>query len=115
MKATYLILIMTTFSLFAQKKVSLKQANSLFAKKSYVKAAVGYEKLGQSKEVLQNLGDCYYFNFQMTSAVRAYGQLFFTYKDSLDKEVFFRYASALKGIKDFEKGDAIMSEYVGFE
>ena len=115
-KMLYILFIFCSITtLFAQKKITIKKANSLFAKKSYVKAAVGYEQLGQSKEVLQNLGDCYYFNFQMTNAVRAYGQLFFTYKDSIDKEVFFRYASALKGIKDFDKGDAIMSEYVGFE
>jgi hypothetical protein len=51
----------------------------------------------------------------MDNAVRAYGQLFFTYKDSVKKEVYFRYANALKGIKDFDKGDAIMSEYLGFD
>src|SRR6476620_5587890 len=51
----------------------------------------------------------------MTNAVREYGQLFFTFKDSVKKEVYFRYANALKGTKDFEKGDAIMGEYLGFE
>lgn len=115
-KSLYLFFIFCSITtLVAQKKATVKQANSLFAKKAYVKAAVAYEQLGQSKEVLQNLGDSYYYNFQMTNAVRAYGQLFFTYKDSLNKEVFFRYANALKGTKDFEKGDAIMSEYLGFE
>jgi len=115
-KSLYLFFIFCSITtLVAQKKATVKQANNLFAKKAYVKAAVAYEQLGQSKEVLQNLGDSYYYNFQMTNAVRAYGQLFFTYKDSLNKEVFFRYANALKGIKDFEKGDAIMSEYLGFE
>ena len=77
-------------TLFAQKKASVKQANALFARKSYVKAAVAYEQLPQSKQVLQNLGDCYYYNFQMENAVKAYGQLFFTYKDSVKKEVYFR-------------------------
>ncbi|MEM0543248.1 OmpA family protein [Flavobacterium sp. j3] len=115
-KSLYLFFIFCSITtLVAQKKATVKQANNLFAKKAYVKAAVAYEQLGQSKEVLQNLGDSYYYNFQMTNAVRAYGQLFFTYKDSLNKEVFFRYANALKGTKDFEKGDAIMSEYLGFE
>ncbi len=117
MKKFYYILFVfcSITTLFAQKKVSVKEANSLFASKSYVKAAEAYEQLPQSKVVLQNLGDSYYYNFQMTNAVRAYGQLFFTHKDSVKKEVFFRYANALKGTADFDKGDAIMSEYLGFD
>lgn len=115
-KNTYILLIFCLGStLFAQKKISVAEGNNLFAKKSYVKAAVIYEQAKQSKQVLQNLGDCYYYNFQMNNAVRAYGQLFFTYKDSVKPDVYFRYANALKGSKDFEKGDLIMSEFLGFE
>lgn len=117
MKKLYYILFIfcSITTLFAQKKVTVKKANSLFESKSYVKAAEAYEQLPQTKQNLQNLGDCYYYNFQMNNAIRAYGQLFFTFKDSVKKEVFFRYANALKGTKDYEKGDAIMSEYVGYE
>ena len=117
MKKFYYILFVfcSITTLFAQKKVSVKKANSLFASKSYVKAAEAYEQLPQTKQNLQNLGDCYYYNFQMTNAVRAYGQLFFTFKDSVKKDVMFRYANALKGTKDFEKGDAMMSNYLGYE
>ncbi len=117
MKKLYYILFVfcSITTLFAQKKVSVKQADALFASKSYVKAAEAYEQLPQTKQVLQNLGDSYYYNFQMTNAVRAYGQLFFTFKDSVKKDVFFRYANALKGTKDFDKGDAMMSDYLGFE
>ena len=101
MKKHYYILILICIcsTLFAQKKATINQGNKLFARKSYVKAAEVYEQLEQSKNVLQNLGDCYYYNFQMNNAVRAYGQLFFTFKDSVKPEVFFRYANALKGIK----------------
>jgi peptidoglycan-associated lipoprotein len=115
-KSLYILFIFCSFTtLFAQKKASVKQGDNLFEKRAYVKAAVVYEQVEQSRKVLQNLGDCYYYNFQMNNAVRAYGQLFFTYKDSVKKEVYFRYANALKGTKDFEKGDAIMSEYLGFD
>ena len=94
MKKFYYILFVfcSITTLFAQKKVSVKQANTLFASKSYVKAAEAYEQViqtKQTKQVLQNLGDCYYYNFQMTNAVRAYGQLFFTFKDSVKKAVSF--------------------------
>ncbi|MGV3697570.1 OmpA family protein [Flavobacterium sp.] len=117
MKKYYYILFVfcSITTLFAQKKVSVKQADALFKSRSYVKAAEAYEQLPQTKQVLQNLGDSYYYNFQMASAVKAYGQLFFTFKDSVKKEVFFRYANALKGTKDFDKGDAVMGEYLGYE
>jgi outer membrane protein OmpA-like peptidoglycan-associated protein len=117
MKKIYYILFVfcSITTLFAQKKVSVKQADALFKSRSYVKAAEAYEQLPQSKQVLQNLGDSYYYNFQMNNAVKAYGQLFFSYKDSVKKDVYFRYANALKGIKDFDKGDAIMGEYLGYE
>jgi peptidoglycan-associated lipoprotein len=115
-KTLYILFILCSITtLFAQKKASVHKGDNLFEKRAYVKAAVVYEQVEQSRKVLQNLGDCYYYNFQMNNAVRAYGQLFFTYKDSVKKEVYFRYANALKGIKDFEKGDAIMTEYLGFE
>jgi peptidoglycan-associated lipoprotein len=115
-KCLYILFILASFTnLFAQKKATIKQANKLFEQKSYVKAAEMYEQLNPSKEILQNLGDCYYYNFQMLNAVRAYGSLFFTYKDSLKPEVYFRYANALKGTSDFDKGDAIMTEYLGYE
>lgn len=115
-KIFYILFIIGCFTnLFGQKKPTLKQANKLFERKAYVKAAEMYEQLGTKKEVLQNLGDSYYYNFQMLNAVRAYGQLFFEHKDSLKPEVYFRYANALKGTADFEKGDAIMSEYLGYE
>ncbi|MCZ8090164.1 OmpA family protein [Flavobacterium sp.] len=115
-KIFYILFIIGCFTnLFGQKKPTLKQAHKLFERKAYVKAAEMYEQLGTKKEVLQNLGDSYYYNFQMLNAVRAYGQLFFEHKDSLKPEVYFRYANALKGTADFEKGDAIMSEYLGYE
>lgn len=117
MKKFYYILFVfcSITTLFAQKKATVKQAHALFASKSYVKAAEAYEQLPQTKQVLQNLGDSYYYNFQMSNAVKAYGQLFFTFKDSVKKDVYFRYANALKGTKDFDKGDLMMGEYLGFE
>jgi peptidoglycan-associated lipoprotein len=102
-------------SAFGQKNVTIKQADKFFEKKAYIKAAEIYEQLKPSRKILQNLGDSYYYNFQMNNAIRAYGQLFFSYKDSLNKEVYFRYANALKGTGDYLKGDAVMSEYLGYE
>jgi peptidoglycan-associated lipoprotein len=111
----YILLSLCSFTLFAQKKVTQKQADKLIATKQYVTAAAALEQLDKTKTNLQHLADCYYYNFQMEKATKAYDQLFATYKDSLDKEIYFRYANALKGIQNFDKGDKIMTEYIGYE
>ena len=105
MKKQYFILFILclNLSLFA-KKGSEKKANSLFAKRSYVKAAEMYEQLGENRNVLQNLVDCYYNNSQMKEAVRAYGKLFVTYKkDTLDSEDYFGYEHWFLGMAYYEK------------
>jgi peptidoglycan-associated lipoprotein len=115
MKNCCYILFAFVFSLHVSgQKISAKQADGLFAKKSYVKAAEMYEQLGQTQKILENLGDSYYNNFQMKDAAKAYGQLFFTYKDSVKPEFYFKYAHALMGTNDYEKADAIMGEYLKY-
>ncbi len=101
------------FTAVAQK-ASEKQAHALFARKSYVKAAAMYEQLKPSQKVLANMGDAYYYNGQADAAVRAYGQLFFSFKDSLDADYSFRYAHALMGTGDYPKADIVMGEYLKF-
>lgn len=104
-----LMLLLSAFS-FAQKP-TVKLANHLFEKKSYVKAAQMYEKLKPTKEILQNLGDCYYYNSEMRDAVRSYGLLFFTHKDSIHPNYYFKYAQALMGTDNYVKADSVMGIY----
>ncbi|MEO6347165.1 MAG: OmpA family protein, partial [Aquaticitalea sp.] len=106
-------LILVSFSMSAQK-ASLKKANKLFEQRSYVEAAKVYQALKPNQEVLQKLGDSYYYNSEMKLARTPYSALFTDYKDSIPKEVYFRFAQSLKGAKDFEKADEIMGEYLGF-
>ena len=111
----YLYLICTlSVTLASAQKISEKQADKLFAERSYVKAAAMYEQLPQSQKVLQNMGDAYFNNFQMKDAARAYGQMFATAKDSINKEYQFKYAHALMGTGDYTKADSIMAIYLKF-
>ncbi|RZJ30791.1 MAG: hypothetical protein EOO48_04000 [Flavobacterium sp.] len=105
--------MMFAFVVSAQK-ISQKDADKLFNQKEYMKAASMYEKLPQNQKVLQNMGDSYYNNFQMKDAVRAYGQLFSTIKDTIDSEYLFKYAHALMGTGNYKKGDSVMAKYVKF-
>jgi peptidoglycan-associated lipoprotein len=115
MKNCFYILSIFCLSLAASgQKISEKDAHKLFAQKSYVKAAAMYEKVKPNQQVLQNLGDSYYNNFQMKDAAKAYGQLFFTVKDSIDREFLFKYAHALMGANNYAKADSVMAKYLKF-
>lgn len=70
-----------------------------------------YEQVKPNQQVLQNLGDSYYNNFQMKDAAKAYGQLFFTYKDTINPEFLFKYAHALMGTNNYTKADSVMAKY----
>ena len=111
----YIFISFLSLNCFGQQKPSLKNANHLFVNRSYIDAAKMYEALKPTQEVLQNLGDCYYYNSQMDFAVKNYGQLFLSYKDSLKPESYFKYSHALKGTNDYEKSDIIMSEYLKYQ
>lgn len=97
------------------QKASLKKANQLFDAKAYVEAAQMYVQLKPSQEMLQNLGDCYYYNSNMHDAVKIYSQLSGIHKAEIDKEVVFRYAHALKAINNYGKADEVFKAYYGYE
>lgn len=115
MKNYYILLFLICFSIlgFSQKS-NQKKADKLFAQKSYILAASQYEKLKENQNLLQNLGDCYYYNGQMKDATRVYGKLFLTQKDSVKPETYFKYAQAIMGTGDYTKADVIMSEYLKY-
>ncbi|RZJ69649.1 OmpA family protein [Flavobacterium sp.] len=118
MKKTLLAILtlLIGFCSFAQTKASKSKADALFKKRNYLKAAAMYEQLKPEKDILQNLGDCYYNNYLMKDAVRAYAQLYLTKKetDSIDKEYLFKYAQSLMGIESYQRADSIMAIYVGY-
>ncbi len=110
----YFLLLITGLNVFGQR-ATLKRAHTLFSNKSYVEAAAMYEQLDESQEVLQNLGDSYFFNSQMTFAKAPYTKLYLNYKDSLSPDVIFRYANVLKAVNDYKTGDEVMSAYLGYD
>ena len=114
MRQRFALLLLLVTCLAWGQKASRKQADNLFAKRSYVKAAAMYEQLPQDQAILQNLGDAYYNNFQMRDAARAYGNLFSKAKDTVKQEYYFRYAHALMGINNYRKADSVMSKYLGY-
>ena len=90
---------------------NIKRANKLFEMKAYVEAAEIYETKERSQTVLQNLADSYYYNTSLQKAIKTYRELFVTYGDSIDIELHFRYAQALKGVKNYKEADVHLSRY----
>lgn len=100
-----LMLFATSQLLMAQ---NMKRANHLFEKRAYIDAAELFlnEEI-KTQEVLQKLGDCYYFNADMKSATTWYKFLITEHYESgnLNADYLFRYAQALKGIKSYKEAD----------
>ena len=93
------------------QKGNLKRANKLFEMRAYIEAAEMYETKDRNQEVLQNLADSYYYNTNLQKAIKTYRELFVSYGDSIDIEFHFRFAQALKGVKDYKEADVHLSRY----
>lgn len=112
MKKYYIFCFFLWVAVSFGQKPNIETANSLFKNKSYVSAVKMYETLPADKNTLQNLGDCYYYNFKMEKAVTTYEKLFQNHKDSItNKEYFFRYAQSLMGINDYDQADVWLTQY----
>lgn len=64
----------------------------------------------KSVDLFQKLGNSYYFRNEMEDAAKWYGELM-ALEEVLDTEYYFRYALALKGIKDYEASDKWMKKF----
>ncbi|GAA4894657.1 OmpA family protein [Flaviramulus aquimarinus] len=93
------------------QKGNLKRVNKLFEMRAYTNAAEIYETKERNQEVLQNLADCYYYNTSLQKAIKTYRELFVEYGDSIDIEYHFRFAQALKGVKQYKEADKHLIRY----
>lgn len=106
---TFFILIISSQLMVAQ---NLKRANRLFEKRAYLDAAELFlTEESKEQEILEKLGDCYYFNTKVEEAVQWYKMLLLEFEDSTNPTYFFRYSQALKGIKNFKEADIWFQKY----
>lgn len=95
---------------FSQSK---KNADLLYENRSYLDAAEIYKKLPKTPEVLEKLGDCYYFNSQAKKASQTYTKVYnLKTRDSLPDTFYFKYFDALRGSKDYNASDKISTLYL---
>jgi outer membrane protein OmpA-like peptidoglycan-associated protein len=109
------ILVIVVFlgcSAFAKAQSSKpSKADKLFENRSYVRAIELYQEMKPTKQVLQNLGDAYYYTGKLDEAVQAYKTLFEKKSKGIKQEYAERYSHALKGTGNVKKADSILNNF----
>ncbi len=114
-KKIYIVVLFLALTCSLSGQLKYNDADTNFDNLLYIRAARQYESIFQkgddSQNVLQRLGDAYFFNTDMENAVKWYGLLFSKYEKTLQPEYAFRYIHALKGVGNYRLAKAIMKIY----
>ncbi|MGB5428176.1 OmpA family protein [Eudoraea sp.] len=107
---TVFLLTMT----FAQEKRVIK-GNKKYAEYSFNPAIDIYKKVLDkgfvTSDLLEKLGNSYYFNANYEEAEKIYKQLIETYGSEVGPEYFFRYGQTLKTLGDYTNSDSILARF----
>lgn len=124
MKKLFLAIALTVLQLgYAQNdKEALKKAAQYYKNLDYVEAINAYESIAkrgvEPQELLENLGNAYYYNADYHQANKWYAKLFESKDAKTNKsfnikpEYYYRYAQTLKTVGDYNKSDEIMDKFV---
>lgn len=103
----------TSLSGFSQE-AAVKKGDKKYEKYAYIDAIKTYERVAEkgykSPEMLQKLGNSYYFNADLANAAKWYGELFAMTED-VDAEYFYRYSQSLKGIGEYDKANQMLDKF----
>ena len=98
----------------AQEK-KIEKGNKEYSHYSYVDAQQAYLKVIEngfsSADILQKLGDSYYFTADYKKAAKWYKALYAEYADGLNPDYLYRYAQSLKSTEDYSTSDEIMEKF----
>jgi tetratricopeptide (TPR) repeat protein len=109
----YLVVLIGTMNVSGQK-LKVAKADKDFEKFAYVDAIKTYERVFEkgykSQDMLQKLGDAYYFKADLENAAKWYTELFALTQD-VAPEYYYRYSQSLKAIKDYKKADEMLAKF----
>mgnify|MGYP001044243740 CR=1 FL=1 len=105
-KLYILLIVLASGSLsFSQ---SQRKADILFENRAYIGAAEIYEQLPKTVDILEKLGDCYYYNSEFEKAYKAYSQIYdMKIESELSESFYVKYVDVLKGTKNYYDADKI--------
>jgi tetratricopeptide (TPR) repeat protein len=106
-------MLIISYSSFAQNG-KIQSVKDDYRKLAFVKtsevllevANKGYK----SVDLFQKLGDSFYYQTKMEEAAKWHGELM-ALEEVVDPEYYFRYALALKGVKEYEASDKWMEKF----
>jgi outer membrane protein OmpA-like peptidoglycan-associated protein/tetratricopeptide (TPR) repeat protein len=106
------LVLLVSLGVQGQKKAALAKADSQYDKYAYVDAIKTYERIYKggykSADILQKLGNSYYFKADLEGASKYYGELM-DLNQEVEPEYYYRYAQSLKAIKDYNKADKMLA------
>src|SRR5690606_36953854 len=115
MKYFYFGVFFLFFSNTFAQKVQVKKADKQYEKFAYVDAIVTYEKVMKkgykTPEMLQKVGDAYYFNSQFLDAGMWYAELFKLQPEATNPEYYYRYAQCLRSLEDYKQADVYLEKF----
>ncbi len=99
-------------NIYSQKS-SLAKGDKEYGQFAYVDAIKTYERIFEkgykSADMLEKLGNSYYFKGDLQNAAKWYGELHSLTPD-LTPEIYYRYAQSLKAIKDYDNAGLMMAK-----
>ena len=112
-KIILVVVCLASMTLYSQKRKVVK-ADKQYDKFAYVDAIKTYERIFEkgykTPEMLQKLGNAYYFKAELEKAAKWYGELFALTQD-VEPEYYYRYSQSLKSIKDYTKADQMLAQF----
>ncbi len=117
-----IVVLFFSFTVYitAQEKVKnqeklVTKANEKYAEYSFSPAIDIYKKILDkgyvSAELLQKLGNSYYFNADYQAAADTYKKLVDEYDSDVNPEYYFRYAQTLKTLGDYDSANVLMAKF----
>lgn len=110
----YLIVACIASLSMSGQKLKETKADKQYAKFAYVDAIKTYERMFskgyKSQDMLEKLGDSYYFKADLDNAAKWYGELF-GFTQDVTPEYYYRYSQSLKSTKDYIKADAMLAKF----
>ena len=106
----FMLVALVSVSTYGQTRKGDKQYENL----AYVNATKTYDRLVSKNisnpEMLQKLGNSYYFNAELLKAGSVYKMLFDS-KTEVEPEYYYRYAQCLKAAQNYKQADVMLAQF----
>ncbi len=108
------LIVLFSGNSYAQERLVTK-GNERYEEYSFSPAIDIYQRLLEkgfaSSEILQKLGNSYYFNADYEKSAEVYKRLTEEYPEDIGPEVLFRYGQSLRSLGEYAEADQIMDKF----